>query len=136
MSKNYTQEQIDDEDLEDEISDAWYDVADDLITDASDSLLADLKAEFQESTHELKGRALIEAVRKVNDDILINTWETADVVKAMIFAGYVSKQLLDSPDGLRKEKALEKALEKFGAAVTSTHEYIEAHIKSCKPTRT
>jgi len=136
LSQNYTEEQINNEDLEEEISEAWYEVNYDKCADSADRILADLEAEFKTTTHELKGRALVDVVRKIRENILINTWETTDVVKAMIFAGYVSKDLANSPDGLRKEKALEKALNKFTNALTSTHEYIDAHIKSCRPTTT
>lgn len=136
MSNNYTEDQIENEDLEDEISDAWYEVAGDLITDACDAILADLKAEFKSSTHELKGRALVDVVRKIDENILIGTWEEKDIVKAMIMAGYVSHELLHQPDSIRKEKRLETALEKFTNAVTSTHEYIAAHVKSCRSTQT
>ena len=124
------------EDFEEEVDEAWYDVYGDKCSEAADAILADLKAEFKTTTHELKGRALVDVVRKIDENILIDTWEQTEVVRAAIFAGYVSKELLDQPDGLRKEKRLEAALAKFTNALTSTHEYIDAHIKSCRPTTT
>jgi hypothetical protein len=142
IKQNYTEEQQRrlneevDEEFEEKVDETWYESAYDKCSEASDAILADLKADFKSTTHELKGRALVDVVRKVDENILINTWETTDVVRAMILAGYVSKELLDQPDGLKKEQRLETALAKFESAVTGTYEYIDAHIKSCRPTIT
>ena len=140
LTENYSPEQVlaiennEDDELSEEVLEVWYDVYLDKCYESAQVMLAEMKEQWTDLSHELKGSQLIDVLKSIDDNILIEDWTTLNKIKAMIFAGYITQKFSNAEhghlvDSLDKEATLRAAMQRFDDAVSGTHEYIEQKVK-------